>query len=520
MKRQLLFLTLLITCFSVSNLFAQLPPGQEPGGKSWADSFQANGLCWCDSTFDHDLDDIDKVSYVINGVKRNIKDICDELKNHPLVRNYQSGDPLYNDIQCGNGPANTAIDETQCPGRVDLGRDGCSEIGPKWDVAWLASRPRFGGGSVDQLFDNGTYYIESPSLNERLFTSSAVNNNVAMDGESTSDQQVWTFSHLGDNVYTIKNSSTNRFLEVPQEICEDQANVGTWTSANNSHQKWQITENGSSYNLKPLHCIGKSLDRIRGASEANVVIHSASNSNVNQKWTIVSTSSNPINSEGVTILGESINKYANISSSSPNNVTTNSTSNFSTFTMEAIGGNQYTFKGENGKYLSSENGTKSVTCNRNAVGAWEIFTLESLGGDVYAIKGNNGLYLSHEFGNKAMNCNRSAIGSWERFVIKDVASSRLAPTTDKVASFQLNQNPISNSDVLSINVNLTDATDAVAQLYNLQGKLIAQQKFNKLDAGTNLITLRELQNATNQMGAYIVRFIANGKAYNKTVLFR
>ena len=41
----------------------------------------------------------------MNGVKRNVKDVCNELKKHPLVLDYKSGDPICNDIQCGNGPA-------------------------------------------------------------------------------------------------------------------------------------------------------------------------------------------------------------------------------------------------------------------------------------------------------------------------------------------------------------------------------------------------------------------------------
>ena len=42
--------------------------------------------------------------------------------------------PVYNDVQCGNGPANDYGDEDQgqCAGRVDMGADGCGIIGPKW----------------------------------------------------------------------------------------------------------------------------------------------------------------------------------------------------------------------------------------------------------------------------------------------------------------------------------------------------------------------------------------------------
>jgi hypothetical protein len=42
---------------------------------------------------------------------------------------------LYNDIQCGNGPANDAGDEDDCPGRTEHGQEGCKYIGPKWNFA-------------------------------------------------------------------------------------------------------------------------------------------------------------------------------------------------------------------------------------------------------------------------------------------------------------------------------------------------------------------------------------------------
>ncbi|MEM9983890.1 MAG: carbohydrate-binding protein, partial [Bacteroidota bacterium] len=71
--------------------------------------------------------------------------VCDELKQHPQYRAFASGDPAYNDIQCGNGPFNNAADESGCPGRVDQGSAGCNVIGVTWDTAWLATRPRFSG---------------------------------------------------------------------------------------------------------------------------------------------------------------------------------------------------------------------------------------------------------------------------------------------------------------------------------------------------------------------------------------
>lgn len=115
-----------------------------PGGVSWHDSYEANGFCWCSTNFDHDLDEKE---VTINGTRFNVVDVCDELDKHPLFRNRNNGDAIYNDVQCGNGPLNDSSDEPICPGRVDNGADDCLLIGVRWDMEWLASRDRFGGSS-------------------------------------------------------------------------------------------------------------------------------------------------------------------------------------------------------------------------------------------------------------------------------------------------------------------------------------------------------------------------------------
>lgn len=54
-------------------------------------------------------------------------DICRAIGPVPTgARTY------YNDIQCGNGPANSSLDEIQCPGVVGKGWSGCRSKGPKW----------------------------------------------------------------------------------------------------------------------------------------------------------------------------------------------------------------------------------------------------------------------------------------------------------------------------------------------------------------------------------------------------
>ncbi len=131
--------------FTVSLLFLLLPFGYSQNWNpqpNWKDSYEANGHCWCESTFDHDLDD---KKVLINGVPYSVVDICDELENHPDYRTFDNNDPAFNDIQCGNGPFNNAADESGCPGRVDLGSSGCDQIGVTWDMDWLAGRERFTG---------------------------------------------------------------------------------------------------------------------------------------------------------------------------------------------------------------------------------------------------------------------------------------------------------------------------------------------------------------------------------------
>lgn len=101
---------------------------QKPNPNSWVDSYSANGKCYCNSTFDHGIGR--KKIQTPAGLKT-VKEICDKIGPGPGRGNH----PIYNDIQCGNGPDNGMDDEKYCPGRVDQGKSGCCWIGPKWDLS-------------------------------------------------------------------------------------------------------------------------------------------------------------------------------------------------------------------------------------------------------------------------------------------------------------------------------------------------------------------------------------------------
>ncbi|MEL6345766.1 MAG: hypothetical protein AAFV53_21835 [Myxococcota bacterium] len=97
-------------------------------GNNWSDSYSVDGKCYCATTYDHNIADIEVNTPA--GV-RTVRQICEAIGPGPG----QGDNPVYNDVQCGNGPANDAGDEDWCPGRVDQGIDGCCTIGPKWDLS-------------------------------------------------------------------------------------------------------------------------------------------------------------------------------------------------------------------------------------------------------------------------------------------------------------------------------------------------------------------------------------------------
>ena len=92
---------------------------------NWVDSYSVGDQCYCYTTFDHDVGDI-IVDTSIGTIT--VRDACEAIGPGPGI----DGRPRYNDVQCGNGPANDAGDEDYCPGRVDLGKTGCVQIGPTW----------------------------------------------------------------------------------------------------------------------------------------------------------------------------------------------------------------------------------------------------------------------------------------------------------------------------------------------------------------------------------------------------
>jgi hypothetical protein len=103
-------------------------------GIAWADSYSVGDHCYCDkvTSYDHGIGTI-QVETPLGWMT--VKQACEIIGRGPGRRNR----PIYNDVQCGNGPHNDEGDEQRCPGRVDLGPKGCGQIGPKWNFGNFVS---------------------------------------------------------------------------------------------------------------------------------------------------------------------------------------------------------------------------------------------------------------------------------------------------------------------------------------------------------------------------------------------
>lgn len=148
------------------------------------------------------------------------------------------------------------------------------------------------GGSTpgNQVLANGTYYFASTS-NTQQMADNRSENNVRMDAPASSSAQQWVANHLGNDVYTFKNAASNRFLEVPFARCTPSTgdNVSTWLDASHDHKRWKVIKHGNEYELRPMHCGNKSLDRNFGTSttNSNVQVYNTAQ-NANQRWKLIS----------------------------------------------------------------------------------------------------------------------------------------------------------------------------------------------------------------------------------------
>ena len=171
-------------------------------------------------------------------------------------------------------------------------------------------------------------------------------------------------------------------------------------------------------------------------------------------------------------------------------------------------------RGSNGKYVSSENGTKAMTCNRSAVDEWEKFTWVDLGNCQFALRGSNGKYVSSEDGTTEMMCNRSSIQDWEKFWYSET-SLKSAPgegntetmPIETLEDFNVYPLPADNRIYIS-----GPETNYFIQIFDLQGKIIIDR--------TNLHGNEPIDVSHLLSGYYILKATNNTKVYTKKLLIK
>eukprot|EP00039_Didymoeca_costata_P031696 m.35965 g.35965 ORF g.35965 m.35965 type:complete len:1480 (-) comp8995_c0_seq2:86-4525(-) len=103
---------------------------------SWADSYEVDGRCHCDTTFDHGIGDIEVCT--AQGVKT-VVEICNKIKEK-YGEGSTTNRTYYNTVNCGHGPANDNSkgdeDIDSCPGMVNpsFAPRGCQLRGVPWDL--------------------------------------------------------------------------------------------------------------------------------------------------------------------------------------------------------------------------------------------------------------------------------------------------------------------------------------------------------------------------------------------------
>ena len=83
--------------------------GTQTPGNGWSDSYSEGDRCYCDSTnYDHGIGTV-IVSTPCGDLT--VIEACDLIAATKPAGSSSANRPVYNDIQCGNGPPNNAGDE-------------------------------------------------------------------------------------------------------------------------------------------------------------------------------------------------------------------------------------------------------------------------------------------------------------------------------------------------------------------------------------------------------------------------
>jgi hypothetical protein len=166
-----------------------------------------------------------------------------------------------------------------------------------------------------------------------------------------------------------------------------------------------------------------------------------------------------------------------------------------------------------GKYVSSENAEQAMTCNRAVAQGWEQFDWFDNGDGTISLRSSNGMFVSSENGEKPMNCNRAAIDGWEKFRFGTVSGARLTTVQTQniiTGSAMVCPNPVHCGALYTIKVDNYNANAPVhITVMDLSGKAIATY-----NAGKATVTIP----AVKIPGVYLVKISNGGNNYTQKLM--
>lgn len=175
-----------------------------------------------------------------------------------------------------------------------------------------------------------------------------------------------------------------------------------------------------------------------------------------------------------------------------------------------------------GKYMSSENGVAPMNCDRATIGGWEQFTWVANSNGTISLRGSNNQYVSSENGAQAMTCSRPAIGGWEQFNFGIVSAAAAAQTlsvakqddaSGEVTEFTVYPSPVPQGGNLQVSLPRYDATSPVLiSVKNVSG----QEVINRKEQSNKFAV--PLGNA--HAGVYIISAVNGVNQYSKKFIVR
>lgn len=159
----------------------------------------------------------------------------------------------------------------------------------------LGTKPHW----VNQFIEDDVYYINFAENNHLLGSWYGNGHNVqSIQGGGSSRQ--WQFRHLGNNVYSIQNIHTKRYLGIAAGACGNRTNVATFTGSptQDKNLQWSAIRSGVNYDsfvFESVQCPGKALDKNGFANaKANTHLWTLNTNNRNQRWRLNNKVGQPI----------------------------------------------------------------------------------------------------------------------------------------------------------------------------------------------------------------------------------